>query len=108
MKRYYTLIQKFNPDRDRYLDQYLQQNEIEHHISAEFANELLRYGLDRNFVLVGESVLLKKCVVLIEPDEMTAIQLSVGGVVQIRNRPWIEFKNKIRACASSVIGLFTR
>jgi hypothetical protein len=101
MKRYYTLLQSFHHENDRGLDEYLATNDIDFKIGADFASELKLFGYTPP--PGHEKDLLKKYIVLIEEHELSAIQLSVGGVTIIKNRPEVEFKNKVRGYFSWIL-----
>jgi alcohol dehydrogenase YqhD (iron-dependent ADH family) len=93
VKQYYTLIQSFSPAHDKWLGVYLNDQGIEYDLGADFAGELTFLGYNG---IGNPAELLKKYVVLIEEEELSAIMLSVGGVSVIQNRPYINAKNKIR------------
>jgi hypothetical protein len=93
VKQYYTLIQSFSPTHNKWLGDYLNDQEIEYDLGADFASELTVFGYNN---IGNPAELLKKYVVLIEEEELSAIMLCVGGVSVIQNRPFINAKNKIR------------
>lgn len=97
MKKYYTLIQKFNDeDGNRDLTDFLHSNDIEYRISADTATELREFGLRQG----SPDDFYKKYVVLIDEHELTAIQLAVGGVILISNRSSVNLLNKVRGMFS--------
>ena len=98
MKQYYTLIQDFSPLNDKSLCEYLTEQGIKYDMGADFADEFI----SKNHYLIPEasSKLMSKCVALIEDHELSAIMLSVGGVIVVDNRPFINVKNKVRGCFS--------
>jgi len=97
MRKYHTLIQKFNDEEgNRDLTEFLHSNEIEYSISADTATELREFGLRQG----SAEDFYKKYVVLVDESDLTAIQLSVGGVILIQNRSSVNLLNKIRGCFS--------
>lgn len=96
MRKYYTLIQSFHHENERDLAEYLVSNKIDFDLGADFASELRPFGFTTTEG--KEKDLLKKFVVLVEEYELSAIQLSVGGVTVIRNRTGVEMLNKLRGC----------
>ena len=87
-------MQKFN-DGDSYkLSQWLTNNGIQYHLSAEFASDLREFGYSP--AISDSKDFLSKYVILIEEHELTALQLSISGVTIIENRKSIRIKNKIR------------
>jgi hypothetical protein len=98
MKKYYTLVQIFTPQTDRCLGEYLEEQGIEFELGADFESELLPFGYAKSRLPNGKDELLKKYTILIEDHELSAIMLSVGGVKQVGNRPFVTAKNKLRSC----------
>lgn len=101
MRNYYTLVQKFDVegnDCNRDLTDFLYSNNIEYKISADTAADLREFGLNDN-ALDGREF-YKIYTVLIDEYELSAIQLSVGGVTLIRNRSSVELLNKVRGVFS--------
>lgn len=97
MRKYYTLIQKFHDEEgNRDLTEFLHNNDIEYKISADTATELREFGLRQG----NADDFYKKYVVLIDEEELTAIQLAVGGVILIQNRSGVNLLNKARGCFS--------
>jgi hypothetical protein len=99
MKLWRTLIQPWREvDLNRTLDNFLGEQGIEYALSADFADELSSFGYKIK-LHYRDDRLLKKAVVLIDDHELSAILLSVDDVSVIKNRPWIETKNKFRKLA---------
>jgi len=104
MKLWRTLIQPWSGEEiNRTIDTYLDEQGIEHDMSADFADELSQFGTITIHML-GDR-LLRKTVVLIDDHELSAIMLSVDQVIVIKNRPWIETKNKFRRLAKWLLRL---
>jgi hypothetical protein len=93
VKQYYTLIQEFIPTNDRNLCDYLDEQGIQFDVGAEFTTELKEVGYR---AITDGDKLMRKCTVLIEEHELSAIMLSVGGVTVVGNRPFVDMKNKVR------------
>jgi hypothetical protein len=105
MKFYHTLVQPYNDDSlNRQLDAYLTEQGIEYDMGADFADELSKFGFKVTLHVTGDK-LLKKTIVLIDEHELSAIMLSVDKVSEIRNRPWIETKNKFRRLSKWLLKL---
>ena len=92
MKQYYTLVQSFSPDNNKWLGDFLNDQGIEYDLGADFAGELKDLGYKNS----NPAELLKIYTVLIEEHELSAIMLAVGGVTVVRNRPYENTRNKIR------------
>jgi hypothetical protein len=99
MKKYYTLVQAFQPE-NRSLSEYLENQGIVYKLGADFSEELKEYGFNYT---VSSGTLLKTFRVLIEEHELSAIILSVDGVSVIRNRPFLNILNKIRGYFSWIL-----
>jgi len=93
VKQYYTLIQEFTPVNDRNLCDYLDEQGIKFDIGAEFTTDLKEVGYRPMTI---DDKLMRRCTVLIEEHELSAIMLSVGGVTVVDNKPFINIKNKVR------------
>lgn len=93
MKLYYTLIQKFCHDDDRSLYEFFLNNKIKFKLSADFARDLTHNG---SYSVYSPTQFVKTYTVLIEEHELSAIMLSVGGVVVVDNSNSINRKNNIR------------
>jgi hypothetical protein len=94
VKQHYTLIQEFIPTNERSLSEYLTEQDIEHEVGADFSDEFI----SKHHYLVpnASDKLMLKCIALIDEHELSAIMLSVGGVTVVKNRPFIDAKNKVR------------
>lgn len=93
MKQYYTLIQDFTPANDRNLADYLDEQGIKFHLGAEFSTALKEVGYRPES---DANKLMRRCTVLIDEHELSAIMLSVGGVSVVGNSPTVNLKNKVR------------
>lgn len=95
MKKYHTLVQAFTPQTDRLLDEYLTDQGIEYSLGADLESELKGYSVYPKSHPMQDR-LLKKYTVLIEDHELSAIMLSVGGVVVVDNDKVARIKNTVR------------
>lgn len=93
MKQYVTLIAEFHAETEDFF-QYLSRQNIKYRVGGELAVELKKYGFIPNNKI--SNTFLLRYVVLIEEYELSAILLTYDNISLIRNRPFLNFKNKIR------------
>lgn len=100
MRKYFTLVQEFDPSNhgDSELGTYLTNQGIVFQLGADFNYELCPFGYQ--CPPGSDQQLLKTYTVLIEEHELSAIMLSVGGVQVIQNRNSVNRKNKVRSMFS--------
>lgn len=95
MKYHYTLAQQFIPENnEENLIDYLDKNDIEYKVSAEFTSELKRLGYVNQHANYND--FLKTYVVLIEEEAISLIKLRIDGVCIVKNSSFVDLKNKIR------------
>jgi len=99
MKLYYTLVQRFCPGDDRDLEEFFLNNKIKFKLSADFAGDLTHDGA---YSVYTATEFVKTYTVLIEEHELSAIMLSVGGVIVVDNRRSFNIKNSMRKMLNGV------
>ena len=92
MKYYYTLGQPFSGN-ERDLSDYFDSIGIEYKMGADYESDRM---LDNTF--------LRTYVVLLEEEDLSAIQLSLDGVRVIKSQPYYTLVNKVRDKFKWILG----
>ena len=90
MKLYYTLTQDFIAAPPE-IGPYLRSHGIKYNVGGDMQEELAPFG----YKVSGTSMVLVY-VVLIEEYELSAIFLQFNNIQLIRNRKFVDIKNKLR------------